>query len=243
MNNFMLRMARPRHDSRMAAMTRFACMFAAAFAACAALSGCSHSDYDSGDGSLSYLTADVVLLHTSSDKTVAVADMDDGTQLHMSSKFTTKWATTPDSVYRALLYYDRPSDGSATVRPRSVVQVPVLRPVKAADVSQIHADPLSVESVWMGKNRAYINISLLLKAGNAEADDAVQTVGLVDDGLATAADGTTVRRLRLYHDQGGVPEYYTVQRFVSIATADLGAADAVELTVNTYSGTVTKTIK
>ena len=40
----------------------------------------------------------------------------------------------------------------------------------------------------------------------------------------------------LYHDQGGVPEYYTVQQYVSIPSPLLKDADTVELTLNTYNG-------
>ena len=52
-----------------------------------------------------------------------------------------------------------------------------------------------------------------------------------------------MRHLKLYHDQGGVPEYYTVQRYASIDTKDLGDADVVSITVNTYGGEVTKTFE
>ena len=86
-------------------------------------------------------------------------------------------------------------------------------------------------------------MSLLLKAGKTDGEDAVQTLGLVDCGTTVGNDGKYIRHLKLYHDQGGVPEYYTVQRYASIDTKDLGDVDVVSITVNTYSGEVTKTLE
>lgn len=209
---------------------------ATALAAAAMLTACSESGYDTGDGSLSYLTAELALLHTNHDKQVTRATLDDGTTLDMANAFATKWAATPDSVYRALLYYDAAADGQTTVRARSVLQVPVLRMTEADKVGTMHTDPVGVESVWTAKNGTYINMSLLLKAGKADADDAVQTIGLVSHGTTTDADGKRTLHLTLYHDQGNVPQYYTVQRYASIDMGDTDGADIVELTANTYDG-------
>ena len=109
-------------------------------------------------------------------------------------------------------------------------------------MKDMHTDPVGVESVWAAKS-GYINMSLLLKAGKTDGEDAVQTLGLVDCGTTVGNDGKRIRHLKLYHDQGGVPEYYTVQRYASIDTKDLGDVDAVSITVNTYSGEVTKTLE
>jgi len=43
------------------------------------------------------------------------------------------------------------------------------------------------------------------------------------------------------HDQGGVPEYYSVRKYLSIRTSSF-TTDAVTIKVNTYSGEVEKTI-
>ena len=82
---------------------------------------------------------------------------------------------------------------------------------------------------------------MLLKAGKTDGEDAVQTLGLVDCGTTVGDDGKRTRHVKLYHDQGGVPEYYTVQRYASIDIKDLGDVDAVSITVNTYNGEVIKT--
>ena len=210
------------------------------------LTACTSESYDAGDGPNSYLTADLVLLHTSQDKSVRSALLDDGTTLQFSNPFAQDWLTRPDSVYRALLYYDKTvattdaAAGNGTtaktiVRARSVRSVPVLRPIEAAKVDAMRTDPVGFESLWMSKNKSYINISLLLKSGKAEGDEALHALGVVSDGTTTDAAGRCTLHLTLYHDQGGVPEYYTVQQYVSIPTQLLEEADTVELTLNTYN--------
>ena len=226
-----------RCGSLMTSAARF--VYMAAMAACVALSlqACSNDDYSTGDGKYSYLTADLVLLQTNSSKTVTAAVLDDGTRLSIANPFTTEWTTVPDSVYRALLYYDH--DGSsASVKARSVSQVYVLTP--ASHVSQMRTDPLGLESVWLAKNRSFINVSLLLKSGSTEAD-ARQTIGVVLEDVATDADGKRRAVLRLYHDQASVPQYYTVQQYASISTDGIDA-DVVELHAKTYAGEVVRTI-
>lgn len=210
------------------------------------LTACTSEAYDSGDGQNSYLTADLVLLRTSPDKSVRSALLDDDTELLFSNPFAQEWLARPDSVYRALLYYDKTvatSDAAASnptstsiVRARSVRSVSVLRPVEAEDMETLRTDPVGFESLWMSKNKSYINLSLLLKSGKAEGDEALHALGVVSDGTTTDAAGRRTLHLTLYHDQGGVPAYYTVQQYVSIPTQLLEEADTVELTLNTYNG-------
>lgn len=216
-------------------------VYVAAMAACVMLSlqACSNDDYSTGDGKYSYLTADLVLLQTNSSKTVTAAVLDDGTRLSLTNPFTAEWTTVPDSVYRALLYYDH-DDTSGSVKARSVSQVHVLRLAAASQTNQMCTDPLGLESVWLAKNRSFINLSLLLKSGSTEAD-ARQVIGVVLEDVTAGADGKRRAVLRLYHDQASVPQYYTVQQYASISTSDIDA-DVVELHVNTYSGEVVRTI-
>ena len=100
----------------------------------------------------------------------------------------------------------------------------------------LRTDPVGFESLWMSKNKSYINLSLLLKSCKTEADDALHALGIVSHGTTTDADRRRTLHLTLYHDQGGVPAYYTVQQYVSIPTQLLEEADTVELTLNTYNG-------
>lgn len=215
---------------------RFACVAVAGMLSL--LASCTSERYDSGDGSNSYLTAELALVNTSADGSVRSATLDDGAVVTFSNPFIVDWAQKPDTAYRALVYYDRTSDDMANVpmKARSVVSVPVLAAVDASRVQNIRTDALGIESVWLSANGRYVNLSLLLKAGKTSGDDAVQTVGIVSYGVQTASDGSRTLRLTLYHDQGNVPEYYTVQRYVSIDSNLFKDADHAELTVNTYNG-------
>lgn len=219
----------------------------AAIAFSIALTACTFEAYDSGDGTNSYLTADLVLLRTVPDKSVRSVQLDDGLELRLFNPFAKDWIERPDTVYRALLYYDQMSARSdaavgtnpnsiPVVRARSVLPVPVLRISAAADVDNILTDPVGFESMWVSKNGSYLNLSLLLKSGKAEGDTSLHTLGVVSNGTTTDADGHRTLHLTLYHDQGGVPEYYTVQQYVSIDTRSLVGADAVEIIIDTYRG-------
>ena len=53
-------------------------------------------------------------------------------------------------------------------------------------------------------------------------------------------DSTRAVRLLLYHDQGGVPEYYSQRAFFSIPVKVL-VTDTIHLLINTYSGQVERT--
>ena len=225
-----------------ASVARFVYAAAMAILSSAALTACHSDGYDSGDGNYSYLTAQLATLHTNAQKAVTEATLDDGTKLQIGNPFTTNWATTPDSTYRALLYYDHNDDTSVAVRARSVTEVPVLPVMPVAANSSVRTDPIGLESAWMSRNGEYLNISLLCKAGSTSGDEAMQTVGMVCDSISTAANGLRTIHLRLYHDQGNVPEYYTVQRYVSVKRRSLYGADSVSLTVNTYKGKVVKQI-
>ena len=49
--------------------------------------------------------------------------------------------------------------------------------------------------------------------------------------------------LRLHHDQGGVPEYYSSRIYTSIPLNGELAGKIIRLKVNTYKGEIEKTYK
>lgn len=210
------------------------------------LAACTTTNYDAGDGDNSRLTASLAMLLTASDATIHAAVLDNNTRVDFSNPFSIDWAQQPDTVYRALLYYDNPTSTSQTqgftAKARSVVSVPVLSPMAASEVKQMHTDPVGFESLWLSKNGEYINISLLLKCGTPSGDNVRHQIGIVSNGTTTATDGQRTLRLTLFHDQGEMPEYYTVQQYVSIPTKTFGDADRVVLVVNTYEGVVERQI-
>lgn len=208
-------------------------------AACVAES-CANDGYDTGDGKYSYLSAELALVHTNSSTAAVSATLDDDTDLQFSSPVKIGGALKGDTIYRALLYYDKMEDISLPVKPRGITIVPVASVVRQADVKEMLTDPLGLESIWESKNGSYVNVSLLLKSGTTVADSK-QSVGFVEEKSVVEADGTRRAVLRVYHDQSDVPQYYTVQQYVSIDTRKLDA-DIVELHANTYDGEVVKCV-
>ena len=213
---------------------RFAFMLAAALAACQT------DSYDSGPGNFSLLTADFVELHTNAQCAAIYAITDGGDSLALVPAVTPDWTSRPDTAYRAILYYDR-AEGPA-VRARSIIEVPVLRPVATAALDSVPIHPVRLESAWVSASGRYLNIGFYIKTGEASDGSARQTVGMACDSVAVAPGGIAVAHLRLYHDQGGVPEYYSSKTYVSVSRRAI-AADSVSLTIETYGGTVTRGLR
>jgi hypothetical protein len=63
----------------------------------------------------------------------------------------------------------------------------------------------------------------------------------VADSVQTYTDGRRTLCCKLGHDQGGVPEYYSLQRYFSIPVSRI-PADTLRLTINTYEGQVVKVL-
>lgn len=202
-----------------------------------ALAGCEMGGYDEGTGEYSMLTGDFVEAHTNAECAVDYALTDGGDSLALTPAVSVSWAVRPDTMYRAVLYYDR-SEGSS-VRPRSLAAVPVLSVQPAVQLDSVQTDPVDLESAWLSASGRYLNMGLYLKTGEGDDADAHHTVGMVCDSVTMSDSGASTAHLRLYHDQGGVPEYYSSKTYVSIARRAI-PADSVALTVNTYDGTVTR---
>lgn len=207
------------------------------------LAGCSADGYDSGDGRYSYLRADFVEMHADAGKAVDYVVTDEGERLAADPSFTISWITKPDSVYRALMYYNKiySESGSACAKAVSVVQVSVLNIIPLQQVGEVPSDPVTFESAWLSAGGKYLNMCVLLKAGTTDDSDAMQTIGIVGEQTVTMPDGGSCAVLRFLHDQGGVPEYYSVRKYLSIRTSDIDA-DAVKIKINTYSGETEKVI-
>lgn len=203
---------------------------------------CTNESYDTGDGGLSYLCADFVEAHTTSDTTITKVVTDDGAALSLSRALKLSWVSVPDTLYRALLYYNKKGN---PVEPLAMGRVPVIIPRIQKD--SLFTDPLGVESVWMSASGKYVNISLLIKTGIPDSVDARQWISVVYSphtpnwgagGLYGVQD-----TLLLLHSQNSVPEYYTSRMYVSIPTAALPSRDVVNIRVNTYGGMRTYTVR
>lgn len=207
------------------------------------LAACQTDSYDKGEGSWSLTRADFVVAHADDSKRIDWAVTDDGDTLRLTDRPAAQWIVTADSLYRAVLYYDRQDGDSRQVAPRGLSPVTTLRPLPLkAFVGGVTADPVTFESIWTGRNGSYINVGLYLKMGQTSDEKAHHVVGIALQKTVTRPDGGRTAYLRLYHNQGGVPEYYSSKFYVSIPCEAI-QADSVYFSVNTYDGERTYGVK
>lgn len=201
---------------------------------------CSQDAYEKGEGEYSLMQAEMVEAHANGQKQIDYALTDDGVRLDLSEPLSRSWVGKTDTVYRAFLYYNK-VNGSAAVKvvACNAVGVPSILPADSMKQG-VKTDPVRLESVWMGKNRRYLNTGVYLKVGQTSDTEAKHKIGIVADTTLTYPDGKSTLYMRLYHDQGGVPEYYSQRTFFSISMQKV-QTDSVCLTINTDKGLVTKT--
>ena len=203
---------------------------------------CTQDAYDKGEGKYSLVRADFVEANSNAQKEIDRITTDDGDILSASKPFKVKFVNTPDSVYRCVLYYNKVKDEKSqdVFEPISIGQVACPKIVTLAELDkEMKTDPVKFESAWMSKSGKYINMSLYLMTGTSDDEEAKHTLRIVQDTIVTNPDATRTSFLRLYHDQGGVPEYYSTQVYFSIITPEI-PADSVRIQIPTYKGTVEK---
>lgn len=208
---------------------------------------CTSESYDTGDGSLSYMCADFVEAKTDNEALLSSATTDDGTEIIFQPKVKADWIKTKDSVYRALLYYNKVEDKTTTkaIAVKQVLVPKVLGKYKAAASTVTYPeDPVTFEAAWMSANRRYINLSLYIKIGSKDGKIGTQSLGMLHYETVELQSGAKLYRLKLLHDQNKVPEYYSTQVYISIPMYrlpfELAAGDKVEIGVNTYKGFVSR---
>lgn len=202
---------------------------------------CSNTSYEEGDSKLSYLRTDFADATTDSQGRLSAATTDDGVSLTFTRPMQTSWSNAADSLCRVLLNYNMYANGadSNVVEPLVAKIVYTLQPAKPSVQTQAATDPVSLVSAWKSKNGNYVNLRLGLKTGKASGDDQRQSIGLALDSTVTS-DGSTTYCLRFLHSQGGVPEYYTTDAYVSIPIKQMTTGSKVRLSLNTYNGWVTR---
>lgn len=202
---------------------------------------CSNTSYEEGDSKLSYLRTDFADATTDSQGRLSAATTDDGVSLTFTRPMQTSWSNAADSLCRVLLNYNMYANGadSNVVEPLAAKIVYTLQPAKPSVQTQAATDPVSLVSAWKSKNGNYVNLRLGLKTGKASGDDQRQSIGLALDSTVTS-DGSMTYCLRFLHSQGGVPEYYTTDAYVSIPIKQMTTGSKVRLSLNTYNGWVTR---
>ena len=207
------------------------------------LSACKNDSYESGDGQYSYLQADFVEANTSASKELVSARTDDGDMLLFSPHVFKEWASTPDSVYRSLLYYNKVND-DRTTEVYSIVQIPVVKIHKLKGTEEISTDPLFLKSAWISKNRKYLNLYFGIKTGVEDGNDNIQTLSVVYDPDVNNSNDSRNPYIKVVHKQNGVPEYYTSYGYISVPLNDFALGTTIHLSVNTYDqGWITRDLE
>ncbi len=199
--------------------------------------GCDNESYESGDGKYSHLNADFGMVQTKQSQTLVAATFDDGRAVEFQPTLTCEWADVPAATYRALVYY-YPTSKDNVVKPYSALPVYILRwKDKDYTSNTMLTDPVHVESLWLSKNKEYINLRLGIMVGTEEdGSRQQQLIGITLDNTQTNADNTHTYTVTLRHAQNNVPQYYTSQQYLSLPLHECQSGDNIILHVNTYEG-------
>lgn len=205
---------------------------------------CTQDSYEKGEGEYSLMRGDFAEAYVNAAKEMETITTDDGERLPLKEKKTAKWVTTADTTYRCMLYYNKVKDQSGRFQADviSIGQVPCPRIIPLSEFEkELKTDPVKFESMWLSRSGKYLNLSLQLMSGHTDDTTAVHQLSFVSDTLMTHRDNTRTLHVCLHHDQHQVPEYYSVQAYVSLLVDSI-KADSIHFTVNTYNGPVVKTL-
>lgn len=206
-----------------------------ALAALLSFTSCTRDAYDEGTGTFSLTQADFVEAHANGSKQLDYVLTDDGDSLNMTSAQSISWMQQKDTLYRALLYYNKVGTNEAEQVALSYVYTLQARPTKS--YKSVTTDSADFESAWVSKNRRYLNFGLLFKAGYTDKDVTGQSIGLACDSIHQNTDGTKTAYYLFLHEQNGVPEYFTVKSYISVPMSSI-VADSVVFTIHTYKNGV-----
>lgn len=219
-------MSAPRNSILVAIAVAMASLFAS----------CSSSD---DDFKYAQMVAEMCDAYSSPAKSLVYAVADDDRRIDFESSLPASWATKSDTLYRAILYYNK-VEGSTKVRPLTAERVFVLNPVPLSESqAKDERDPLALRAAWYAKNGKYLNLQLAVKAGAVDDDATRQTLGMVCDTIMRSAAGDRYY-YRIVHNQNGVPAFYSVDVYASVPTSQLQKGDTLTLTVPTWEGVQNK---
>ena len=202
------------------------------------ISSCTTDSYEKGDGKYSLMQGDFVEAKVNAQRQIVSFSTDDGDEFDLSEPYTDKWIKTPDTLYRCMIYYNKVENKKAELV--SIGEVPCPRILTLAEFKKdLRTDPVKFESMWLSKSGKYLNLYLQLKTGVTDDTTAIQQLAFISDTLIVNPNQTTIRHITLHHDQNKVPEYYSTKAYVSLLTDSI-AADSIRISINTYTGLVSK---
>lgn len=201
------------------------------------VSACTTDTYESGDGEYSYMRGDFANLRTDTKGNIVSFLTDENNTITLKEPLAFSDAK-PDTIYRALVYYSKPQKEDAEIL--NLKMVNVTKAFVETKEKKLKTDPVGWESMWISNNKSYLNLSLNLLDGVSEDEntDMRHVVGICQDSIVGSHFYYT-----LYHDQGGIPEYYTRKTYLSMPLGDsFHDGDILTVTVHTYEGIQTKTV-
>lgn len=201
---------------------------------------CKQDAYEKGTGENSLILAEMVEAYASAKNQLARVVTDEGVELKLTRPYEAKWAEKEDTAYRAVLYYNKVEGGADPVS-CSQISTAVILPLDSFKKGVIQ-HPVRFESAWVSKTKRYLNVSLYLMTGEPPTEADRHLLAIADDSIKVNADGTRTQHLRLYHNRGNMPEYYSQRFYFSIPLHNV-KADSVALSVGTYNGVVTRKIE
>ena len=153
---------------------------------------------------------------------------DEGHIWHLP-KDTQPDSLTADSTYRVVSRYALINDTDAKVYSLYKTISPL--PQKQSEYTNIHTDPVSIQSIW--RSGDYLNMVLQIMV-----KDQKHELSFIENGITHNADDTQTLTLTLFHDRKGDVEGYNEKYYLSIPLwhyqGKLNKGDQIVLKLNTY---------
>ncbi|MCF0202025.1 MAG: hypothetical protein HUK08_01555 [Bacteroidaceae bacterium] len=228
-------------------------------AAAVIATSCTMREYDVGDGTYSYYTADMVTFTVGKDSAASSGIMDNDKTIQLTKKINLRSLinnndATQGKYVRTMFHYNKQNPDeqqSDTVKADPIGVERILLPkIVLADTlkEKPKTDPLTLNSSWMSANGKFLNIQFSVKTSTTD-EQTPQTIGLVCDSITRRNinnEERSIVHLRMTHDQKDIPQYYSVKGFLCISREYLqtlcgGINPTLQLTINTYDGDKTIT--
>ena len=144
---------------------------------------------------------------------------------------------TADSTYRVVSRFAPINETEAQAYAFWKVIAPLPKPAEAYDI--IHADPVSIQSIW--RSGDYLNMALHIKVKDQEHE-----LSFIENGITSGNDGTQTLMLTLFHDRKGDVEGFDQKFYLSVPLwhyqDKLNKGDQIVFQLNTYQeGTTSRT--
>lgn len=205
------------------------------------ITSCENDPYGSGDGHYSKMTTEFgeAKYDVNGCAYKFVTDADE--ILNFTAPVGTPDSNKVDKSIRSLLYYNLTEEKNL-VEPLTINTVLTANVIEKGKLSDLGDDPLKIESVWLSKNKKYLNLSLQIKTSLPEDKKMKHKLGLVfTDFNSETAD------LFLIHDDGGIPANYSVKCYFSTPVSSIKSqvpeCKTVRITANTFKGMQTFELK